>query len=124
MIKKYKCIGLGPREIATGDKVLALGCENGSLVLVDVRARRILTTITGTSSINALGILEDLKLIVCREDGTITLYQLGKNEPQLIRTWHESNSPIRSLLVSPKVSLNIIYSFLRRKILDSKYYLF
>ncbi|XP_046420097.1 proteasomal ATPase-associated factor 1-like [Neodiprion fabricii] len=89
---------LSDREIGTPGKVLALGCEDGTLALVAIAARAELGRKILPSSVSALSLVSNECLAVGLENGQIYLISIVR-QLETLRVIHESNSPVRALLV-------------------------
>lgn len=88
----------GEREIGTENKILIIGCEDGTVQCVAVQSRKLLlTTFTG-SAVNCCTFVNSSQFIVGCQDGRILLYNLS-DATQHAWAWYDSNSPVMSLMV-------------------------
>ncbi|XP_046959328.1 proteasomal ATPase-associated factor 1 [Vanessa cardui] len=85
------------REVATGDKVLVVGCENGLVICAHVAKREELFRKQLGHACNACAIVDQTIIVGC-SDGKITLLNL---EGSVISEIHESASPILSIAALP-----------------------
>ncbi|XP_012267120.2 proteasomal ATPase-associated factor 1-like [Athalia rosae] len=85
------------REIGTAGKVLAIGCEDGTLLLITIEARAELARKILPAAVTAFSLLGNDTLAVGLENGQIHQISITKHLKTL-RIIHESNSPVRALL--------------------------
>lgn len=86
------------REVATGNKLLVVGCENGLVICAHVAKREEVFRKQLSSACNACVII-DQTIIVGDSDGKITLLNL--KDGSVTREIHESESPIFSIAELP-----------------------
>lgn len=85
------------REVATEDKVLVIGCEDGVLASVAIRSRKTISRKALLSAVNCLAPVNEETVAVGCHDGQVFLFDLAHLEKPLY-SWYESNSPVLSLL--------------------------
>lgn len=85
------------REVGTENKVLLLGCEDGTVHCIAVRSRTSLFTLSFASAVNSVIFLSDSYFVVGCHDGEIHMYSI-ENTKQAFKTWFESNSAVLSML--------------------------
>lgn len=88
-----------PDEVATENKLLAVGCESGTVACVDVRGRRVVSRGRTPAAVNALVFLSAVPPVVAvgGQDGAVRLYAVPIMT-QPVHVWHDSDSPVESLL--------------------------
>jgi len=88
---------IGLQEIGTRGKILVVGTENGSVNLVDLKGRQIITSKKFSAAVNCVKFLEHENfLVVGLQDGQILVLDV----PNLteISKIHDSDSSVESLL--------------------------
>ncbi|CAH2102267.1 unnamed protein product [Euphydryas editha] len=86
------------REIATGNKLLIVGCESGFVICAHVAKRQEIFRKQLSSACNACAIIDQTIIAGC-SDGKITLLNL--KDGSVISEIHESASPILSIATLP-----------------------
>jgi len=81
-------------EVNTDDKCLLIGCENGTLALIGVYARKILATNKLASPINACHLNNDIQVFIGRNDGCV----MWLDEQLVVKHCvFDTNSPVRCM---------------------------
>ncbi|XP_013197205.1 proteasomal ATPase-associated factor 1 isoform X2 [Amyelois transitella] len=82
------------REIATGNKLLVIGCENGAIKCAHVAKREELYVKQLQEPCNACIVIENSIIAGCSNGKVV---QLNLQDGALIKEWHESASPVLCL---------------------------
>ncbi|XP_015602682.1 proteasomal ATPase-associated factor 1 [Cephus cinctus] len=86
------------KEVGTEDKILAIGGDDGLLLLIGVRARAELSRRTLDSPVTAVALINNEIIAVGLDNGEIHLISILDSKLTSIKIIHESNSPIKSLV--------------------------
>lgn len=81
-------------EVGTDDKCLLIGCENGTVALIGVYARKILVTNNLDSPVNACYLNNDAQIFVGCNDGRVIWMD---NQLDIKHCIFDTNSPVRCL---------------------------
>ncbi|KAJ9591875.1 hypothetical protein L9F63_001598, partial [Diploptera punctata] len=84
-------------EVGTGNKVLLVGCEDGTVNCIAVQSRKKLFSLIHNSAVNCVAVLSAEQFIVGCQDGQILLYESQQPSEPVVR-WFESNSAILCIL--------------------------
>uniref|UniRef100_A0A1B6C573 Uncharacterized protein n=2 Tax=Clastoptera arizonana TaxID=38151 RepID=A0A1B6C573_9HEMI len=90
-------VEISEREIGTENKLLLIGCEDGTVHGVAVRNRSSLFTISLSSAVNTVTFLKDTFFVVGCQSGEIILRDIYVPKED-IKIWFESNSAVLCLL--------------------------
>jgi len=87
----------GEHEVGTANKILLLGCEDGTVHCLAVQSRQVLFTKSHSAAVNCVAVLSVDHFVVGCQDGQIFLYGFERpTEPE--HCWYESNSAALCLL--------------------------
>lgn len=81
----------GEHEVGTENKILLLGCEDGTVHCLAVRSRQNLFSVPHCSAVNCVAILSVDYFVVGCQDGQILLYSF-QHPSEPLHCWFESNS--------------------------------
>ncbi|KAG8306322.1 Proteasomal ATPase-associated factor 1 [Homalodisca vitripennis] len=81
------------QEVDTKDKIVLLGCEDGSVHCIAIFSRKTLFSFSCKSPVNTLAFITDSHFVVGCQNGEILLYNVDNpNVP--VQSWYESNSAV------------------------------
>lgn len=84
------------REVGTNNKLLVVGCESGQVICSHVAKRAQVYTKQLDSACNTIIVLDQSVIVGC-SDGKIV--KLNLEDGSLLKEWHESASPVLSMVV-------------------------
>ncbi|KAK9511579.1 hypothetical protein O3M35_000209 [Rhynocoris fuscipes] len=88
---------ISDKEVNTENKIVLLGCEDGTVHCVALKSHKKLFTINVNSAVNCLCFINNEYFIFGCQDGTIFLYSIFGPSKE-IYSWKQSNSTVLSLL--------------------------
>uniref|UniRef100_A0A1B6KVJ0 Uncharacterized protein n=1 Tax=Graphocephala atropunctata TaxID=36148 RepID=A0A1B6KVJ0_9HEMI len=80
-------------EVDTEDKIVLLGCEDGSVHCVAIQSRKTLFSFSCKSPVNSLTFVTDSHFVVGCQSGELLLHSVD-NPSEPVKSWYESNSAV------------------------------